>query len=119
MCMCAHLFTSILHTHTRARSFLVTPLISHVTPPPPACTRMLSVFFSLSISPPSGCATVRFSESSGGLLESCLVQHNDIAIAVNDRVRCAVYSSLFQHNQVCVCGYFHISVCLVCLRACV
>lgn len=44
-------------------------------------------------------AAVRFSESSGGLLESCLLQHNDIAVAVNDRVRCAVYSSLFQHNQ--------------------
>jgi len=45
-------------------------------------------------------ATVRFSESSGGLLESCLLQHNDIAVAINDCVRCAVYSSLFQHNQV-------------------
>ena len=45
-----------------------------------------------------GGAAVRFSESSGGLLESCLVQHNDVAVAFNDRVRCAVYSSLFQFN---------------------
>ena len=46
-----------------------------------------------------GGAAVRFSEHAGGLLESCLIQHNHIAVAVNDAVRCAVYSSLFQHNQ--------------------
>ena len=46
-----------------------------------------------------GGAAMRFSESSGGLLESCLIQYNDIAVAFNDRVRCAVYSSLFQFNH--------------------
>ena len=49
--------------------------------------------------PGQGGAAVRFSESSGGLLESCLVQNNDIGVAVNDEVRCAVYSSLFQFNH--------------------
>jgi len=42
---------------------------------------------------------VRFSEYSGGLMESCLVQDNDLGVVVDDSARVAVYSSLFQNNR--------------------
>ncbi|KAJ1472986.1 hypothetical protein T484DRAFT_1974017 [Baffinella frigidus] len=46
-----------------------------------------------------GAAAVRFSEFSGGLLESCLIQNNDMGVMVDDNARVACYSSLFQHNR--------------------